>query len=666
MKIISLDYETFSVPDLKKTGVYKYVAHKDFDVLCFAYSIDFKSPKLWKPGDDIPHDFKFAMQEPGVKIYAFNANFERLVTQRSIKLLGLKKKPDTARYRDTQAIARHYGYPSTSLMKLCEILQVGNPKDKIGESLMKKPGLVKPRKPTRQKPWTRLTPDIDPETFELLYKYCLQDVRAEQDVLKAMPSLDMSDFENAVWAHTALQNDRGLPLDIPLINQVLKVKDEWLVEAEAELKKYTNGFIETGNQRDRFLQLLEKANFPLPDLKAETIEDCLMSSKTPPKVKKLLKFRQDMSKNSVAKFNKGLMQANGDGRCRGTFTSHATITGRLAGRGFQLHNLPRKKEDVPRDLIDAFFQGLGGVQKFANKNESVMDLAKKLIRPSIKAPEGYLIYAGDYSSIENVITSWYAQDTNTLDDFKKGLKQYRVFGSKFYGIGYDDLSDKQYHHSKTMILGLGFGMSWKTHQAAAEKKGIVLTDEDAQRDVKFYRSYYSQTPALWYAFYQAAEDAVKHRIITKHRGVLFGVKNNQLLIRLPSGHILFYNEPKIKMERMPWGQDKHAISFMGHHPKVKTYSRLVISPGRLTENIVQATAGDVLKSAALRVEKAGYPVIGSVHDEILCLVKNETLPIDDMFRIMEKRDSWMNGYDGFDYPLPLRVEGFSTTRYKKG
>ena len=40
MKTLSIDIETFSSADLKKTGVYKYASSPDFEILLFGYSVD--------------------------------------------------------------------------------------------------------------------------------------------------------------------------------------------------------------------------------------------------------------------------------------------------------------------------------------------------------------------------------------------------------------------------------------------------------------------------------------------------------------------------------------------------------------------------------------------------------------------------------------------------
>lgn len=78
--------------------------------------------------------------------------------------------------------------------------------------------------------------------------------------------------------------------------------------------------------------------------------------------------------------------------------------------------------------------------------------------------------------------------------------------------------------------------------------------------------------------------------------------------------------------------------------------------GRLTENVTQAVARDVLAEALIRLEHAGVPVVGHVHDEVLVERENA---VEEVERIMVEPPAWSEG-------LPIGAEGFTTLRYRKG
>ena len=87
MESISLDIETYSSVDLSKSGVYKYAESKDFDILLFAYSVDYGEIKVidLTKGEEIPQDIKLALKDIHVKKWAFNANFERVCLSKYLR-----------------------------------------------------------------------------------------------------------------------------------------------------------------------------------------------------------------------------------------------------------------------------------------------------------------------------------------------------------------------------------------------------------------------------------------------------------------------------------------------------------------------------------------------------------------------------------------------------
>lgn len=136
------------------------------------------------------------------------------------------------------------------------------------------------------------------------------------------------------------------------------------------------------------------------------------------------------------------------------------------------------------------------------------------------------------------------------------------------------------------------------------------------------------------------------------RGLKFFKKGGFLFIQLPSGRKLAY--AKAHLEDGNYGP---AVFYEGQGDKV-AFTKLQTYGGKLVENIVQATARDVLAEAMLRLEKNGYPVVFHIHDEAVTEVKNGKGSVEEMNEILAVPPEWAQD-------LPLNAEGFESDFYMK-
>ena len=95
IKTLSLDLETFSSVNLKKSGVYKYAESDDFEILLFAYSIDGSDVKVidLAKGEEIPSEILDALTDERISKWAFNAQFERVCLSRYLRDKGISLDP---------------------------------------------------------------------------------------------------------------------------------------------------------------------------------------------------------------------------------------------------------------------------------------------------------------------------------------------------------------------------------------------------------------------------------------------------------------------------------------------------------------------------------------------------------------------------------------------
>jgi len=162
---------------------------------------------------------------------------------------------------------------------------------------------------------------------------------------------------------------------------------------------------------------------------------------------------------------------------------------------------------------------------------------------------------------------------------------------------------------------------------------------------------------FWYDLETAAFQAVKTGTPYQCGRVVFGTRGRFLHMRLPSGRLLSYCDPEIRGVETPWGEEKAVVSCMTVNSLTNQWVRRGMYGGLWAENATQATARDVLAEAMLRVEKAGYGIVLSVHDEIGVEVPEGT-DLDIFADLMAESPQWAGG-------LPIGVNAWQGRRYRK-
>lgn len=649
---VYMDFETYGDLDLKKVGLYRYVKHSSFHPWCLAYAYDDEPTKLWAQGDIFPTNLIKAIKNPKVKIYAHNAEFEWQVLKTMGYGLNLK------RFVDTQALAGVFGYP-LGLDKFCKAIGLPYAKDATGTRLINK--LCKPQKRTIKNPSGRWFPHTAPQDFKDLYKYCVQDVGIMREATKRLPMQELSRLEQYVWMHTILQNSRGIKIDIKTVINIRRTLEEVKRQGEIALSIATGGTVRTVKQVAKMKAFLNAHGVSIPDLAKETVDSYLkrIMSRV---CREVLTLRKHLALSSTAKFDRMINMVGKDRRIRGNLQYYGAHTGRMAGRGLQVHNLPRANVDNSEKVITDFNEC--SYRKLKEKYSNLTSTASALIRPMIMAEKGKQLLVADYSSIENVVLHWVAGDEKTTQDFRKGLCQYKVYSAARLGIPYDKVTKQQRTQSKPDVLGLGYGGGHKALISVAAGYGVTLSVDEAMKRVHFYRNKYKLIPALWRRVFQKAREAV----VTKDPQVLrtptvqleFRCAGGYLFILLPSGRRLSYPQVKlnslwyikVKGRQVPMSSE---ISYMGI--KSGAWLRLGTHPGQLVENIIQAMARDLLVYGLLCAEQAGYKILMSVHDE--AIAEGTQTDLNEFYEYLCMRQPWAK-------TIPLKADGYIAKRYRKG
>ena len=300
--------------------------------------------------------------------------------------------------------------------------------------------------------------------------------------------------------------------------------------------------------------------------------------------------------------------------------------------------------------------------------ESVTDVFSSLVRSMLLAAPGKKLIAGDFASIEARVLFWLATDNRALKIFKRVDKDperypdiYMVQAGTIYNIDPMEAykgSEERYLGKKS-ILGLGYGMGWKKFQATVlDESGIDLSAAFAKRVVETYRKQWKSVPKLWRRFEKAAIDAVLNRTTVKVGKITYTCQGKYLYCVLPSKRKIAYYKPRLTEDVTPWDTEIYKLSYMGVDSKDYKWKRIHTYGGKLVENAVQAIARDLMAFSMLRLERSGYRIVLTVHDEIVSEVP-DTVGSDETFRaIMQIVPMWAKG-------LPVQAESWIGKRYRK-
>lgn len=656
MKELGIDIETYSSYDLTECGVYKYVEADDFDILLFAYSVDGGAVQCvdLASGEELPADIKAALTDPTVIKTAYNAAFERICIGAWLKVEG---RLDPAQWRCTMVKAARLGLP-LSLAQCGEVLKLEDRKMKEGKALIRYFSV--PNKQTRKGVTTyiRHTPADAPEKWEIFKQYNIRDVEVEQAILRKVRRLEVPQFDEDLYTADQHINDRGVMVDRVMVDAAARFDEAYKEELLNEAKAITG--LENPNSPTQIKQYIaDCTGFTIDSLNKKNLDDYEVQFKYWPKVKKVLALRREMGKTSNKKYAAIQECVCNDGRVHGLLQFNgAARTGRWAGRLVQLQNLPQNHLsdlDEARQLVKR-----GDLEEFEMNYSNVTQTLSELIRTAFIAKPGCTFHVCDFSAIEARVIAWIAGETWVLDAFRQGHDIYCETASRMFGVPVQKhgINGELRQRGKVAVLGLGYGGGPAALEAMGGKK-LGLTESEEKDIVTKWRDSNKNIVKLWGTVEKAAIAAIKTgRSITIQRGIVVAYKWGMLLIALPSGRTICYPRAEVGIETGDgWRGDHEIIEYEGVNQTTKKWGKVRTYGGKLTENIVQATARDILGMVILRAEAQGLRVVFHIHDEIIVeAVENQTLPMVEA--LFSEPISWCKD-------LPLKGAGYTTPYYLK-
>ena len=638
MKNISLDIETYSSVDLSKGGVYKYAESEDFQILLFAYSIDFGEIKVidLASGEKIPEDIKLALKNPHVKKWAFNANFERVCLSKY-----LREDLSPVGWRCSMVLSASLGLP-LSLESVGSVLNLPYQKLKEGKSLIKY--FCCPNKDNK-----RNLPTDDMIKWQSFKEYNKRDVLVEMEIQKRLKKYNLPDSEWENYYLDQIINDRGIMIDKDFVRAALICDEKYKKNVKSKLKNLTQ--IENPNSIVEMKNYLEKQNLSLLSLDKNHIKEVLNLPDLNEDVKEVLKLKQELSKSSVKKYSAMENVLGEDNRVRGLIQFYGTKTGRYAGRLIQVQNLPKNylsDLEVARDLVKS---GHGEDLDFLY--DSVEDVLSQLIRTAFIPKEGYEFIVADFSAIEARVLSWLSKEKWRMEVFEKGGDIYCESASKMFKVKVEKNGENSHLRDKGKIAELALGYGGSVGALKSMGATSFLKEEELQSLVNAWRNANPHITYLWYEVDKIIKKVISGKVPMKLYNLEFIYENNMLFILLPSKRKLCYRNPKIATNRF----NKSSIVYEGVNSN-KKWAEIESYGAKFVENIVQAIARDLLCEAIKNLHNKNFKIVLHVHDEVVIEVEKDKSSVEEICNLMTTSPPWAKD-------LSLKAEGYKCEFYRK-
>ena len=653
---LSIDIETYSSEDLTKSGVYRYAEAPDFALLLFGYSVDGGPARVVDiaSGEKIPSDIIAAIKDGDVIKWAFNANFERVCLSRYLWKEGLYSNREYLFPSDWRCSMVWCGYLGLPMNLAGAGAALGLEKQKLAEGKDLIRFFCKPCKASLLSNGVRNMHWSAPDKWRRFVEYNRRDVETEVAIKERLRKYPVPE---TVWREYFLDqliNDTGIRVDLDLVDSAIRMDDRSRAELERRMKTLTS--LENPASVMQVRSWLEAHGKQAESLGKKQVAEMLKDAN--PEIREVLLLRQQLAKSSVKKYAAMRNMVCADGRLRGAFQFYgASRSGRWAGRGVQLQNLPQNHmEDLEaaRDLVLA-----GNGAAVEERYGSVPDVLSELIRTAFVPAEGERFIVADFSAIEARVIAWLAGETWRSEVFAAGGDIYCASASKMFGVPVEKhgVNGQLRQKGKVAELALGYGGGVGALKAMGALE-MGVPEHELQELVSAWRYASPNIVRLWWNVDRLVKMAIRDRTTVRYGSLQFEYRSGMLFIRLPSGRCLSYAKPRLEANRF----GGESVTYLGIGP-TKKWERIESYGPKFVENIVQGISRDLLCSAMENVTGLGVSIVGHVHDELIMetsryLYGSDDVSLEVVCLEMARIPEWTPG-------LQLRADGYECEFYRK-
>lgn len=666
-KNLHIDIETFSSEPIADTGAYKYAQSNDFEILLCAWAFDNDPVQCidLAQGEELPEWFIDSLTDETVIKCAHNATFERICFTMLLRRQGVLKQDewlDAKQWKCSMVQCARCGLP-LSLDQAGAALGITQQKMKEGKALIQLFCVPHKSKTTSgifgEHP-NRVLPTDQPDKWETFKAYCIRDVEAEREIAKNIDWYPVSDFEQNLYAIDQQINDRGVLIDSKLVQNAITIDATYKARLNIEAVKLSG--LENPNSVGQLKTwIAEQTGIELTSLNKDDIPD-LKKQITDKRVLRILDIRNELRKTSCQKYTAMKTVAGPDWRARGVTQFHGSRTGRWAGRLVQMQNLPQNHindlDFARQALLD------GDVELIEMGYGNVPDVLSQLIRTAFIAPEGKTLAVCDFSAIEARVIAWMAGEEWVLEVFRNGGDIYCATASNMFKVPVEKHGQNSHlrQKGKIAVLALGYGGGVDALDKMGGQRQGLSRDEEAD----IVRKWREANPNI-VAFWRQLETAAKQICVTKQvcvtkqtirvGALTLAMHGTTMTIALPSGRLISYPDMQPCTNRF----GNASLKYRGVNQETHKWGWIETYGGKLTENVIQATARDCLAETMTEISDSLHlPIIFHVHDEIISEIDTDCQ--DEQMAAIKaafaKTPSWAPG-------LPLNGAGYITPYYKK-
>lgn len=746
-----IDFEGGAPGDLRKTGLHRWMEHPAIQCWCMSWRIGSYGPKhRWHPGDPDPVDLLNHVRA-GEIVVAHNAAFERWFWNTVVRRRYAPHWPALRLEQQDCTLARASALSlPPGLDDVGYVLGTVHQKDKDGAALMLKMARPRTRTPCMMCGGDGC-PDCHgagetytwwnaPENIARLGAYCDDDVAAETDIDDKVTPLTAR--ERRVWLLDQTINDRGIRLDLPLIERAQAIVEYGKRELDRRIAALTDKAVPKATMVAKLKDWIVAQGVPCVTIaKGEQDELVALAEVfSAPQVEEAIEIRRQAARSSTAKLVAMQNCVCGDGRARGQLFYHGAHTGRWAGRLIQVQNLyrtdPEKDADdiaLAIEIMQASADPKEAHDRLAVVLGEPMTMIAKCMRSMIVAGDGCHLVGGDLSNIEGCANAWLAGEDWKIQayvDYQagRGPDLYRVAYARSFGTVPALVTGMQRQLGKVQELALGYQGSvgafftftqtylmklapivkvvrdttsreqwekseWLYHRMpAAKKHGLSVEVWTALKIVvDGWRAAHPAITQSWWDLQDAAIEAMSTpTVIVPCLGgkIKYLASKGFLWCQLPSGRLLAYTKA-----RLIWRDDstltfadgtveeakdytladidrlvgegatykkrqKRQVVYAGYADDKRIWVIKAMYGGLQSENVVSGVARDILVDCMFDAEEAGYPIVLTVHDELLTEPLIGHGSAGELQAIMARARPWCPGF-------PLAAKAWDDVRYAK-
>jgi DNA polymerase len=650
MPTLFWDIETRSPVPLNAAGAWRYAADPGSEVLCVGFGVDNSEVRIWVPSQTVPEEFIAAASDPTWCLVAHNVAFEYAVATHILQpRFGWPEIP-LAQQRCSMTLALVHALPA-KLENAARALKLIYQKDVEGYLLMRR--MSRPRRPRKGEDPNGLYWIDGPELRARLHQYCKRDVETERDLYRRFPPL--SPFEQRLWELDGAINQRGFHTDTALAKAAREVARIEQANINSEIHTLTEGEIVSVHQVEKIKAFIRKHGHTLEALTKRSV-NAVLAHNPSGQVRQLLELRRAGARASTRKFDALLESVDTDQRLRGTLRFHASSTGRWSGSRFQPQNL---KKVETADLDAAVGAILARDMPRIRELGAPLTVAGDAARAIICATPGHVLMGADFSAIESRVLAWLADEKWKVETYRRydatgnpEFEPYCVMASRALKrtVTPDDEAGRAFGKVFDLAFGFGGGVgAWRKFDPSE-----TYSDAEIEGFKRAFRIDHPATVRFWRRLERAAHRCVRTKKPTAlGNWISFDIEDGTLFMALPSGRRLAYPEANL----VP-GKFEETLALRYKDNAKGGWADVDAWYGTLVENAVQATARDLLAAAMLRLEAAGYKIVLTVHDEIVCEVPEGFGSVEEFHRLMTELPEWATA-------LPIAAKVWTRQRYAK-